>query len=51
MSCKKKRYDKIGAQLALATCKNKSSGHRIEKRLYYCKHCKGYHLTSQEKGR
>lgn len=44
--CNKVKYDKIGAMLALASCKSrKAKSYRLERRYYYCKLCKAYHLT------
>lgn len=46
--CNKIKYDKLGAMLALASCKSKKAkSYRLEKRYYYCKFCKAYHLTKQ----
>lgn len=42
-------YDQIGAQLALASCINRRSGSRTERRKYQCKFCGGWHLTSKGK--
>ncbi len=47
MKCNKIKYDKLGAMLALASCKSKKAkSYRLEKRYYY-KFCKAYHLTKQ----
>jgi len=47
--CNKKRYDKIGAMLALVKCmSSRNRFHnwkRQEKRIYYCKECHAWHLT------
>ena len=48
--CHKKGFkDEISARLALAKIKNKddSKRHKQETRVYYCKQCKRYHLTSK----
>lgn len=45
--CRKKRYDLIGAMLALATIDTTRS--RAEQRIYYCRRCRAWHLTSQTK--
>lgn len=43
--CKKRRYrDRIGALLALADTQRKG---RDEIRVYHCRDCKGWHLTSK----
>lgn len=48
MKCNKIKYDKLGAMLALVSCKSKKAkSYRLEKRYYYCKFCKAYHLTKQ----
>lgn len=49
-TCGKKRYySMLEAKLALADLERKDSTRRgkQERRAYYCKFCKGYHLTSQ----
>lgn len=54
MSCHKKKYDKIGAMLALSSCQKSErfgNHNRQETRFYYCDECKAYHLTSQKKRR
>jgi hypothetical protein len=48
MSCRKRRYDRLGAMLALAECKNGKKGSRCERAYYWCPECRAYHLTSQE---
>jgi len=52
MICTKKRYDRIGAMMALANTefKGNSSKRRQECRSYFCGNCKAYHLTSQRGG-
>lgn len=48
--CNKKKYDKIGAMIALASCQKSGrfgNSKRNECRLYYCDICKSYHLTSK----
>jgi hypothetical protein len=46
--CSKVRYrDRIGAMLALANTQQKRSSKRAESRVYRCRACKGWHLTSQ----
>lgn len=48
--CNKKKYDRIGAMIALANTKSEyASTKRNEKRYYYCKECNAYHLTSKDK--
>ena len=49
MKCLKIRYkDKISAMMALASYKHSTKGCRKEIRIYYCKSCKAYHLTSKK---
>lgn len=46
MTCKKRRFrDEIAAKIALAEAQRRGKG---EKRYYYCKMCRCFHLTSQE---
>lgn len=46
--CKKRKFDKIGAMIALSMCKSGRSGwKRRELRMYYCSTCKAFHLTSK----
>lgn len=46
--CKKRRFDEIGAKLALSTIARRDNASRpkTESRYYFCKSCKAYHLTS-----
>jgi hypothetical protein len=47
-SCRKRRFDRIGALLALAEAQNARSLNRKECRIYQCSLCGGaYHLTSE----
>jgi hypothetical protein len=48
--CSKKRFDKIGAMLALAKAQNARSIKRLECRMYECDECGSgtYHLTSEQ---
>jgi hypothetical protein len=46
--CKKKKFDKIGAKIALAMALNGGKKYRREKRIYYCGDCNAWHLTSKE---
>lgn len=50
MNCTKRKYDLIGAQLALAKCiwKSNLKLQRQEIRYYYCAKCKVYHLTKKK---
>lgn len=52
MICNKvKYYDKISAMFILSQCKkaNRFGNHnRRELRLYFCKKCNAYHLTSKK---
>lgn len=44
----KRRYrDRIGAQLALAVIKKRTSWKGRETRAYHCPTCHGWHLTSK----
>jgi hypothetical protein len=45
-TCTKKKYDKIGAMMALSSLMVRDKG---EKRIYFCKQCDAYHLTSKTK--
>lgn len=36
------------AREIIVKCKNASSRSKIPKRVYYCKECGGYHVTSQK---
>jgi hypothetical protein len=48
MSCTKVKYDsQRDAAVALKLVKKSSSRSHIPRRAYYCKFCKGYHLTSR----
>lgn len=47
---KKVRYrDSLEAKMALARITNTSNRDRVPQRSYKCPHCKGWHLTSQNK--
>lgn len=51
MSCHKKKYkDKLSAMFALSQCKKFGNfiSKRNECRIYYCKECSAYHLTSKK---
>lgn len=43
--CRKKRFDRLGAMLALAEAQRRPQ--RGETRIYYCDRCRAWHLTSQ----
>jgi hypothetical protein len=45
--CQKRKFDELGARLALARCKKSRGGHRMERRYYRCEKCGAFHLTSQ----
>lgn len=46
--CKKRRFDKIGAMMALANNdRRKKLAQRKERRMYFCRECNAYHLTSR----
>lgn len=47
--CRKKKFDLIGAKIALSKALNSVNKKRREERYYYCKRCKSYHLTSEGK--
>jgi hypothetical protein len=38
--------DELAAKIALASANN-GKGDRRESRAYYCRHCRGWHLTSR----
>ena len=48
--CHKRKFDKIGAAIALSTIKGRNrlnnDWNRRELRMYYCKECDAWHLTS-----
>lgn len=46
MNCKKRKFDKIGAMLAIAEAVANKYNKRMENRFYLCNRCKHYHLTS-----
>ncbi|HEY8723421.1 MAG TPA: hypothetical protein VIL92_06130 [Gaiellaceae bacterium] len=52
-NCTKKRYDRLGAEIALADAVRKSKRNsqqaqlREESRIYRCAICAGHHLTSE----
>lgn len=53
MRCDKRRYpDKIGAMIALSSCQRRQNiandWNRQEIRIYKCKFCWGWHLTSEK---
>lgn len=51
LRCVKIRYrDRIAAMFALAKLQaaDEPTRGRIEQRAYYCKYCRGFHLTSAE---
>jgi len=47
--CKKKPFDRVGAMLAIAEAKAGTKWKRGEIRMYWCKQCNAFHLTSQKK--
>jgi hypothetical protein len=50
IKCKKITYkDKLSAMIALANCLSIHNKKRMETRYYWCKECKGYHLTKTNK--
>lgn len=54
MTCSKIRYrDSIAAKLALASAQRMDSSGRakIERRVYRCPRCNGWHLTSERRRR
>lgn len=48
--CGKKIFDKRGAKSALNWNASHPRKRRKEKRMYYCRVCKAWHLTSKEDG-
>lgn len=45
----KRRFASEGdAQQAIARARRRSAGGRVPLRIYWCPHCSGFHLTSQE---
>jgi len=50
MKCKKRKYDFLGAKLELAIAQSPAADNkRQECRMYFCRSCKFYHLTSKQK--
>lgn len=52
--CKKRKYTKMGALYSIANAQHtkkskKNNSNKIPVRAYYCKWCKGYHLSSQQR--
>lgn len=48
MKCTKVRYGtELGAKIALSQTWRSGSATREEMRVYRCRHCYGWHLTSQ----
>ena len=48
--CKKRKYTKMGALYSIVNAQhNKKKADKIPVRAYYCKWCKGYHLSSQQR--
>lgn len=45
--CNKKKFDKLGAKIAVAMAKGSGKQYRREKRYYYCTDCRAWHLTSK----
>ncbi|OGJ89201.1 MAG: hypothetical protein A2487_02115 [Candidatus Raymondbacteria bacterium RifOxyC12_full_50_8] len=45
--CNKKKFDKIGAEIALACACGHPSERRRDARMYFCGKCRAYHLTSK----
>ena len=46
--CQKRKFDKLGAMIALSMCRRGSAGwKRRELRMYYCSRCNAWHLTSK----
>ena len=51
MTCTKKRYrDEIAAKLAVAKLRNQDKPGHPERRAYRCPACRGWHLTSNNRG-
>lgn len=50
MPCKKIRYPSvISAKLAISSFRGDERKSRMPSQFYWCKDCKGYHLTSRKK--
>lgn len=47
--CDKKKFDRIGALNVVANAKKESQFNhdRKEKRIYFCRDCKAYHVSSK----
>lgn len=49
MACRKRRYhSRVDALIALSSTQMSNNPKRQESRAYFCKRCKGWHLTSQK---
>lgn len=50
MVCKKIKYDRLGALFALSQTKYEGNfkAKRNEQRIYFCKKCNAWHLTSKK---
>ena len=46
--CHKVTLSERQAEAAIDKAKRSKNPNRKERRYYYCKHCKGWHLTSHE---
>ncbi|WP_185893616.1 hypothetical protein [Streptomyces sp. WAC08241] len=44
---KRRYYDRIRADIVLARIQRSNNPHRQEKRVYRCRTCRGWHLTSR----
>lgn len=51
LKCTKRKYDKLSAMFALSQTRKLGKTHpeRNKCRIYWCKECKAYHLTSKYK--
>lgn len=50
MTCAKRRYrDRVAALMALVSIDKADKHGHDEQRAYKCPHCKGWHLTSEDK--
>jgi len=49
MKCNKKKFDKLGAKIALAMAIRSRKKYRREQRYYHCPICNFWHLTSKSR--
>lgn len=45
VTCSKRKFDRIGAALAIGIARRSKSRKRLESRSYWCAECRAWHLT------